>query len=449
MTEANQKEQSFLHRMEKWIGGIVDWSNAEKCVLASALTLSIATPFMAWLYFRLQHPDTAPYLDHSFLAKVLPFLIPVYVGGWLTMLLVSLWARRRAPDSQLLVHAIIQFYFVTITYSVYVFGMYTTNQILMVVGGFCVGCLLFEKGPMRGGLASLVVMYAGATFAEQAGLIPYAPFMAQEPYAGGRLELSWLASYGALSTWTLALVISLVYLIFYRWREREKQLAIATDQLSRANELISRYVAAQVSERILSGDYEAVNKHNRLKLTVFFSDIKNFTATTDRMEAEDLSEILNEYLTEMTFIADKHGGTIDKFVGDAIMIFFGAPEATSDRDHALRAVRMAIEMQERMEVLRQEWHRRGVLFPFHVRMGINTGHASIGNFGSEGRMDYTAIGRQVNLAARLEVNCEADKVLISHATWALVNEDIPCMPKGEVTAKGIRDPVKVYEVAPA
>jgi class 3 adenylate cyclase len=150
----------------------------------------------------------------------------------------------------------------------------------------------------------------------------------------------------------------------------------------------------------------------------------------------------------MTLIAEKHGGTIDKFVGDAIMIFFGAPEATSDKDHALRAVRMAIEMQERMETLREAWRGQGIQLPFHVRMGVNTGQASIGNFGSEGRMDYTAIGRQVNLAARLEVNCEPDKVLISHSTWAFVNEEIPCTPKGEITERGVRDPVKVYEVAP-
>lgn len=86
------------------------------------------------------------------------------------------------------------------------------------------------------------------------------------------------------------------------------------------------------------------------------------------------------------------------------------------------------------------------MLPFHVRMGINTGRASIGNFGSEGRMDYTAIGRQVNLAARLEVSCVPDRILISHATWAFVKDEIPCTPKGEIEAKGVRDPVKVYEV---
>jgi class 3 adenylate cyclase len=248
-------------------------------------------------------------------------------------------------------------------------------------------------------------------------------------------------------TATVVATLSLFGFILNRSRALTRELASSSEQISRAHELISRYVAAQVSQRILSGDYEAVTRPARRRLTVFFSDIKDFTATTEQMEPEDLSQILNEYLTEMTRIAEKHEGTIDKFVGDAIMIFFGAPDATTDKDHALRAVRMAVEMQERMVSMRQEWREQGIRLPFHVRMGVNTGLVSIGNFGSEGRMDYTAIGRQVNLAARLEVTCEPDKVLISEATWAFVKDEIPCTAKGVMQAKGMRDPVSVYEVA--
>ena len=440
MAEPTQQEPSPLRRIAKRIGSPLEWSNADRCLVASTLTLSIVTPYFGWLFYVLEHPATATYLDHHFLETKLAILFVLFVGGWLAIVVASLWSRRRAPDTRLLVYVLAQFYVGTMFYAVYSFGIYTSPHIITILGGFFVGFLLFDKGPMLGALASLAVLYVGATVVEQAGLIPYAPMMAGSPYEEGHLAPSWLASYGAINTVTLALLLGLVYFIFYRWRDQE-------EQLSRANELISRYVAAQVSERILSGEFDSVNKHARKKLTVFFSDIKDFTATTERMEAEDLSQILNEYLTEMTLIADRHGGTIDKFVGDAIMVFFGAPGATSDQDHALRAVRMAAEMQERMETLREEWRGRGIQLPFHVRMGINTGHASIGNFGSEGRMDYTAIGRQVNLAARLEVNCEPDRVLISHSTWAFVNEEIPCTAKGEITAKGVRDPVKVYEVA--
>jgi len=128
------------------------------------------------------------------------------------------------------------------------------------------------------------------------------------------------------------------------------------------------------------------------------------------------------------------------------MIFFGAPTATHDRDRALRAVRMAIEMQARLAELRTKWEHEGIEEPFQIRIGINTGVASVGNFGSKGRVDYTATGRQVNLAARLQVNCDPDKILLSHSTWSLAQDDIACIAKGEIQVKGFHQPVKVYEV---
>ena len=116
---------------------------------------------------------------------------------------------------------------------------------------------------------------------------------------------------------------------------------------------------------------------------------------------------------------------------------------TNDRDHAVRAVQMAVEMQNRMQTLRQKWLRDGFEQPFEIRIGINTGQASIGNFGSKGRMDYTAIGRQVNLAARLQAYCRPGKILISHSTWVLVQEHVSCTPQGEIQVKGFHGSSKV------
>jgi class 3 adenylate cyclase len=179
-----------------------------------------------------------------------------------------------------------------------------------------------------------------------------------------------------------------------------------------------------------------------------FSDIVGFSDTADELEPEDLSMLLNEYLAEMTKIAEKYGATIDKFVGDAVICFFGAPTATDDRDQAHRAVQMALEMNERVAELDVSWRKFGVSRPLRIRIGVNTGLANVGSFGSQRRMDYTAIGRQVNLAARLETSCEPGNVLISHSTYALVNDKIPCVPKGEIHVKGIHHPVKVYSPNP-
>jgi class 3 adenylate cyclase len=143
-------------------------------------------------------------------------------------------------------------------------------------------------------------------------------------------------------------------------------------------------------------------KAQRKKLTIYFSDIKDFTATTENMSSEDLTYLLNKYFTEMSTIALSHGATIDKFVGDAMLMFFGDPETRGVKEDALACVRMAIAMQRRMRDLQSMWREKGYENPFQVRIGINTGFCNVGNFGSDARMDYTVIGAEVNLAARPE-----------------------------------------------
>jgi adenylate cyclase len=230
-----------------------------------------------------------------------------------------------------------------------------------------------------------------------------------------------------------------------RYQAHLKELA---DQLKQANEIISMYVADQLAQKIREGRYDDVTTPSRRRLTMIFSDIAGFSDTADELEPEDLSMLLNEYLAEMTTIAEKYGATIDKFVGDAVICFFGAPTATDDRDQAYRAVRMALEMNERVTELDVSWRKFGSNKPLRIRIGVNTGVANVGSFGSKRHMDYTAIGRQVNLAARLEAICEPGNVLISHTTYELVSDKISCTPKGEIQVKGIRHPVRVYSPNP-
>lgn len=221
----------------------------------------------------------------------------------------------------------------------------------------------------------------------------------------------------------------------------EEQLARLTQ-----TERLKWYLPPQVVQSVLRGEKQVDFATERRKLTIFFSDVVNFTETIDSMEAEDLLSLVNEYLGEMTRIAHKWGGTIDKFIGDAIMIFFGAPEATDDRNHALRCVRMALEMQQEMKKLQQKWYEEGIEVPLQARMGINTGMATVGNFGSPERLSYTAIGGQVNLASRLEKHCEVGEILISHPTWAFVKDTLECLSCGKIRVKGIHRNLQVYTV---
>ncbi len=209
---------------------------------------------------------------------------------------------------------------------------------------------------------------------------------------------------------------------------------------------ISKYLSPQVYKSIFSGERDAVISTERKKLTIFFSDIKDFTVTSERLQPEELTALLNEYFTEMAKIAHEHGATVDKFIGDAILAFFGDPETMGTREDAQACLDMAIAMQRRLSELNREWRRRGIEAPFQCRMGINTGYCNVGNFGSVDRMDYTIIGAEANLAARLESIAEPGGIVMSYETYALVQNNVRARALKPITLKGINRQVVPYVV---
>ena len=228
----------------------------------------------------------------------------------------------------------------------------------------------------------------------------------------------------------------------------EEKFRKEKEKVQKAYSLISKYVPPQIAETISHGQIDLVWKHHREKLTLFFSDIKNFTRITDSMEPEDMGKLLNEYLTEMNRIINRYGGTLAQLIGDGLYVIFGAPNKTDDKDHALRCLNMAIDMQLKMKELNKKWFNSGIDENLKIRCGINTGMATVGGYGSPERKEYTAMGMQVNLAARLESACKPERILISHTTWALIREDFPCTPLGKIEVKGYHRPLTVYEIDP-
>jgi len=225
-----------------------------------------------------------------------------------------------------------------------------------------------------------------------------------------------------------------------------KSLDEKNSMLEGLSNKLSKYLSPQVYESIFSGGRDVKLSTERKKLTVFFSDIKDFTQTTDDLQPEDLTYLLNKYFTEMSKIALEHGATIDKFIGDAMLMFFGDPESRGIKEDARACVRMAIAMQRKMAELREIWHDKGYEHPFQMRVGINTGFCNVGNFGSDDRMDYTIIGGDVNLAARLEGQADPSGILMSYETYALVKDIVRAEPREPIKVKGIRKEVKPYAV---
>ena len=225
-----------------------------------------------------------------------------------------------------------------------------------------------------------------------------------------------------------------------------EEVKVKNEQLQALSNKLAKYLSRQVYKNFFEGKSDVRIESYRKKLTIFFSDIQGFTELTDRVESEVLTGALNKYLNEMSKIALDHGGTIDKYIGDAIMIFFGDPETLGEMEDALACVKMAIDMKKKLVEMRRVWDVLGVTTPLSVRMGINTGYCTVGNFGSEERLDYTIVGGAVNLASRLESAADTNEILISQDTFSLIKEEVACEPKNEISVKGIAYPVMTYRV---
>ncbi|MGD9580722.1 MAG: adenylate/guanylate cyclase domain-containing protein [Vampirovibrionia bacterium] len=222
-------------------------------------------------------------------------------------------------------------------------------------------------------------------------------------------------------------------------------LIVEKEKRTLVEKTFSKYVSPQIYKQLLSSSEEVTLKTYRDNITVLFTDIRGFTPFTENLSPEEVSTYLNEYFTEMVEVILKHDGTVDKFMGDAIMAFFGAP--LYYEDHALKAVTAALEMMETLGRLNTKWNSTGKR-TLDIGIGINTGTVLIGNFGSPKLMDYTVIGDTVNLASRLEsLNKEsATNILISAYTYQLIKNDVEVKILGPKTVKGKSESVVVYEL---
>lgn len=224
-------------------------------------------------------------------------------------------------------------------------------------------------------------------------------------------------------------------------QELEAKVNSQVVQLERYNEL-RRYLSPKLADRILGDGHTLGTEPKRKMMTVVFTDIRGFSKLADSLEPEELFQLLDKYLSEMIKIVHKNDGTLNKIVGDGLVVFFGDP--IQMEDHCERAVHMAIEMQEKVTDLRDEWLEYG--HELGIGIGINTAFMTVGNIGSDMHRDYTVIGNQVNVAARLEANAKAGQILISQRTFSRVKDIVKVEEMGPIKVKGIHFPVRTYNV---
>ncbi len=252
-------------------------------------------------------------------------------------------------------------------------------------------------------------------------------------FAGGL----WVPLVQPLLAIVLAFVGQLAWQYFVEGREKRQ-----------VKKLFSRYVPKDVYDQLMADPNRAALGGRRRTMTVLFSDVRGFTAMSEKATPEEVVSQLNEYFSRMVQVLFDHRGTLDKFVGDMVMGLFGAP--LDDPDHAEHAVQTAIAMSKALDELNREWSAAGrpVL---DIGIGISTGEMVAGNIGSEAIMSYTVIGDRVNLGARLEsLNKDyGTRIIISETTREALKGRYDIHPLGEVVVKGKSRPVAIYEVKPS
>jgi class 3 adenylate cyclase len=221
----------------------------------------------------------------------------------------------------------------------------------------------------------------------------------------------------------------------------EEQMA----ELIRTGEL-KRFLPQQIAEGLMAGQLSPDDGFERRKVTLLFADMVGFTDLSDKLEPEELAEVLNEYLREMTAEAVSQGGTLDNYIGDGLMVLFGAPKRAEESVQAWRALRTAFGMKVRAEELTTAIRQRGIPADIKVRVGVNTGHCTVGVLGSDIMRAYKAVGFAVNVAARLQSEAEPGTVLAGFRTYALVKDRVVAEQREPLTLKGAARPVEAWEI---
>ena len=256
------------------------------------------------------------------------------------------------------------------------------------------------------------------------------------------LTLAAVAGFALLDVWIRGLAASVALVLGYGATVIEH---FVREQRERRR--LSQFFSPDVVREVVRHKDEGSLTTSRRLVTVLFSDLRGFTSISEKLEPEQVAEMLREYLSEMTEIVFKHGGTVDKYVGDCVMALYNVPFA--DPEHAVKAVRTGLEFQERTLAVSRRWEAKlGVALRNGV--GINTGEAVVGTLGSRQRLEYTAIGDTINLGARLESITKDYKtnIIISESTYEHVKDQFVTRELGDVTVKGKTKPVKIYAVLP-
>ncbi len=410
MANFKNERTGLLQRAVERFGNPLEWSNVDKCLLIASLTFPFSLIYVALARYGLENPDVVPYVNRESLPTIILAASTTAVV-WLMIIATARYLRSRAPQSRWLVHVTLQWWVLGNVYIVYTYGMVTSPVAMQLLGGVMVGVLLFDVRTVLPATATAMMLLVAMIVGERAGWLPYAQLLSSPPYVDGRLSSVWIAVNFGLFAIIASLIFGFSAYVIVRWRDREARLAELTDFLKKT---FGRYLSPEVMASLLSNPESVELGGQKRRVSIMMTDIRGFTQLSERLEPERVVTLLNRYLRVMIEICEKHKGTVNDIIGDALLVTFGAPHDMPE--HAEAAVACGIEMQNAMRAINDENLRDG-LPVIEMGIGLNTAEVVVGNIGSERRSKYGVVGSGVNLASRIESYAVGGQVLVSSPSW--------------------------------
>ena len=419
----------------------LEWCTVDRCLLLIVLYCFVggASNFVIGIGVSM-YSESMPWANWAFVQSY--YQVSRIVGIPLILLsFIGLWVRRRSPQNRAFAHTLIQYNAIHMSLTCYAFGPVThPGPFLFTMALGTLNFLLFEPAIAMPWLGTFTVLIVGSTIATWVGLIPYAPLYASSPFAGGKVDAFYLVGTMVLVIMIFLLMLFLISYIFARWRDREAKVAEMTALLKK---MFGRYLSTEVMTSLIENPSALELGGERRKVTIMMTDLRGFTALSERLQPEQVVQMLNVYFEVMVEVVFKYHGNINEIIGDALLIIFGAPQEMPDR--ARRAIACAIEMQNAMAKVNKENRIQG-LPELEMGIGLNETEVIVGNIGSSKRSKYAVVGSGVNMTSRIESYTVGGQILISQSVLSEAGEILRIDAQREVLPKGAQTPLTVYEV---
>ncbi|MFC1822407.1 adenylate/guanylate cyclase domain-containing protein [Thermodesulfobacteriota bacterium] len=419
----------------------MEWSVVDRCLLLVVIYFIVGGGFTFLRgVIETMQLGSVPYIDSSNFQSFIKLMNSVGII-WVILLVSGLYLRKRAPYSAIFAHIVIQISAVIAALFCHLLGTVTDPGPLlfgMAQGAF--NLILFSPSMAFPWIVTFTLLVVLSMITSSLDLVSYAPLFKNPPYIDGSIDGFYWISTLTMSLSIFLLMLFLIAFIVIRWRDREAKLADMTALLKK---MFGRYLSTEVMNSLIENPSALELGGERRRVTIMMTDLRGFTALSERLEPEQVVQMLNAYFEIILDVVLQYNGTINEIIGDALLVIFGAPQEMPDRSQ--QTIACAIAMQNAMAEVNKENRALG-LPELEMGIGLNEAEVIVGNIGSSKRSKYAVVGSGVNMTGRIESYTVGGQILISESIRRDAGDVLRIDAQSDVFPKGAEAPMRIYEV---